>query len=144
MEHDGEIEKISKELEDMLQMTSGEKEITTGENDLKQGNEEEKVTYDPKGERAEQELDLASAPRIRLDIPVDGMEELYDGDLDYEDFNYGEDLEQEKEAVPVTDFMDILEEPEDDEAEEELEIGQLDSYKERIFAKKKRGQAPAW
>jgi uncharacterized membrane protein YfhO len=135
MEHDDEIEKISKELEDMLQMTSGEKEITTGENDLKEGNEEERVTYDPQGERAEQEFDLASAPRIRLDIPVDGMEELYDGDLDY-----GEDLEQEKEkekeAFPDQDFMDIPEEPEDDEDEEELEIGQSESFKERITGKK--------
>jgi len=133
MEHDDEIEKISKELEDMLQMTSGEKEITTGENDLKEGNEEERVTYDPQGERAEQEFDLASAPRIRLDIPVDGMEELYDRDLDY-----GEDLEKEKEkeAFPDQDFMDIPEEPEDDEDEEELEIGQSESIKERITGKK--------
>ncbi len=36
MEHDDEIEKISKELEDMLKMTSDEKEDTTGELDLKE------------------------------------------------------------------------------------------------------------
>ncbi len=136
MEHDDEIEKISKELEDMLQMTSGEKEITTGEKDLKEGYEEERVTYDPQGERAEQELDLAFAPRIHLDIPVDGMEELYDGDMDY-----GEDLEQIKDSVPDQNFMEVPEEPEDDEDEEELEIGQLESFKERIMGKKERSSA---
>ncbi|MDR0925249.1 MAG: YfhO family protein, partial [Hungatella sp.] len=131
MEHDDEIEKISKELEDILQMTSGEKENTTGEKDLKEGNEEERVAFDPQGERAEQEFDLASAPGIHLDIPVDGMEELFDGDMDY-----GEDLEQEKETVPDQDFMDISEEPEYDEDEGELEIGQLESFKERASGKK--------
>uniref|UniRef100_UPI000AD61C4B YfhO family protein n=1 Tax=Clostridium sp. NkU-1 TaxID=1095009 RepID=UPI000AD61C4B len=131
MEHDDEIEKISKELEDILQMTSGEKENTTGEKDLKEGNEEERVAFDPQGERAEQEFDLASAPGIHLDIPVDGLEELFDGDMDY-----GEDLEQEKETVPDQNFLDISEEPEDDEDEEELEIGQLESFKERASGKK--------
>ena len=136
MEHDDEIEKISKELEDMLQMTSGEKEITTGEKDFKEGYEEKRVTYDPQGEKAEQEFDLASPPRIRLDIPVDGMEELYNGDMDY-----GEDLEQIKDLVPDQNFMEVPEEPEDDEDEEELEIGQLESFKERIMGKKERSSA---
>lgn len=61
MEHDDEIEKISKELEDMLKMTSEEKEETTGEVLL--------------------EEDEASMPRISLDIPVKGTEELFDENL---------------------------------------------------------------
>lgn len=100
MEHDDEIEKISKELEDMLQMTSGEKENTTGEKALKTGNKEEKEAYGPQGKNTKQEFDPASAPRIRLDIPVDGMEELYDDGTDYD-----RDLEPLMESVPDPDLM---------------------------------------
>lgn len=74
MEHDDEIEKISRELEDILQMTSGEKEITTGEKVLKEGNEEKRETYGLR-EEEKQEFDPASVPPIRLDIPEEDQQE---------------------------------------------------------------------
>lgn len=66
MEHDDELEKISKELEDMLKMTSGEEES------------KEESVKEPEAE----EIDLDSLPRLRLDTPVEGMEELFDGEED--------------------------------------------------------------
>ena len=130
MEHDDEIEKISKELEDMLQMTSGEKENTTGEKALKTGNKEEKEAYGPQGKNTKQEFDPASAPRIRLDIPVDGMEELYDDGTDYD-----RDLEPLMESVSDPDLMEFSEEPEEDEYEDGLEIRQEEDFKQRAWGK---------
>lgn len=66
MQHDDEIEKISKELEDMLKRTSEE----CPDNSLDVLKEEPE----------EDELDLESLPRLRLDIAVDGMEELFEND----------------------------------------------------------------
>ena len=126
MEHDDEIEKISKELEDMLQMTSGEKENTTGEKALKAGNKEEREAYGPQNEQEKLEFDPASTPRIRLDIPVDGMEELYDGGMDY-----GGNPEPVMEEVPDPDLMEFREEPEEDEDEEAWEIRQIEDFKEK-------------
>lgn len=83
MEHDDEIEKISKELEDMLRMTSGEKEDTAGDKVLKAGEEEKAEILRPHGEEAAPDFNEASMPGIRLDIPVEGMEELFDEGMDY-------------------------------------------------------------
>ncbi|WP_077612017.1 YfhO family protein [Clostridium sp. Marseille-P2415] len=83
MEHDDEIEKISKELEDMLRMTSGEKEDTAGDKVLKAGEEEKAEILRSHGEEAALDFNEASMPGIRLDIPVEGMEELFDEDMEY-------------------------------------------------------------
>lgn len=143
MERDDEIEKISKELEDILRMTSGgreaeeNKEAMTDRKD--RDRETEKVFEEPglsgKGLRKPDDglegryamadvsgkgpekpddgleelygtvsmpgkgpekpddgleelygmANMASMPRIRLDIPVDGMEDLYDEELDMTD-----------------------------------------------------------
>ncbi len=119
MEHDDEIEKISKELEDMLRMTSGEKENTTGEMDFGGENKKEREIFGLRKERAKQEFDLASAPRIRLDIPVDGMEELYDDSMDS-----GGSLEPLMESVHEQSLVESGEEPDQEAYEDELEIEQ--------------------
>ena len=132
MEHDDEIEKISKELEDMLKMTSGEKEDTTGEKALKPGNRE---AYGPREEQTKQEFDPADAPRIRLDLPVDGMEELFD-----ESMEYGGDPEFVTEDAPDPDSMGFQEEPEEDVNEEAWEVEQIKEFNKRP-PEKKEGKA---
>ena len=86
MEHDDEIEKISKELEDMLKMTSEKKNSIPEEKGMEE-----------------------------LDIPVEGMEELY------EEPHFEEDIEpvlEEKEEVKK--HVSKIEEPEWAQEEEKL------------------------
>jgi uncharacterized membrane protein YfhO len=95
MEHDDEIEKISKELEDMLQMTSGEKEITTGEKTLveKEVTAEEKTSVEKESTTTEKNLE----------------QEITE--------------EEDEEIIYDQAFIDIFQEPEDNTSEKEFAIG---------------------
>lgn len=112
MEHDDEIEKISKELEDMLRMTSDEKEDTTGEIDLKAKDNEEIEIKNPQ-DRADAEPDLSLSSKIHLDIPVEGMEELYDEEL-------LKSAETEDILLEMETLEDLEDFPEEDIQTEEL------------------------
>ena len=126
MEHDDEIEKISKELEDMLRMTSDGKEDTTGETGLKAKDSEEIKIKDPQ-DMAGIEPDVPSISKAHLDDPVDGMEELYDKKL----------LQSED----VTDGdIRIEEEPEADRTRKKVRRGLL-SGKREVSHKKESGTA---
>ncbi len=115
MEHDDEIEKISKELEDMLSMTSGGKKETAGEKLFNTAGEEDTNNLEPQEEEEETDFDEASTPGIRLDIPVDGMEELYDDGGYYE-----EEIMQTFEDTNNTTYIgdDIDPEPEESASNE--------------------------
>lgn len=84
MERDDDIEKISKELEDILKMTSDEKKDKTP--DIREGNKtDDRQKTGFLGDEAEEQPDYESMPVIRLEVPVEGMEELYDFDDSIED-----------------------------------------------------------
>lgn len=91
MERDDDIEKISKELEDILKMTSDDKKDRT------EGIREGKKPGDRQGtgvlvDEGEVEIDRESMPVIRLDVPVEGMEELYEyGDSEEDNDFYSDD-----------------------------------------------------
>lgn len=109
MEHDDEIEKISKELENMLKMTSDEKENTAGETDLKENENNQKM-----------EPELIDPPKIHLLVPVEGMEELYEeGPLESDENE--NDLKDTKK--PLTESEDPFEKDayEEDMAEDFME-----------------------
>ncbi|WP_349672236.1 YfhO family protein [Lacrimispora sp.] len=108
MERDDDIEKISKELEDILKMTSDEKKDKT--RDIREG----KKTDDRQdtgfwGDEGEEQPDYESMPVIRLEVPVEGMEELYDFDDSNEDSEY----------YPVDEYVNTEEEIGEDPSEEE-------------------------
>ena len=90
MERDDDIEKISKELEDILKMTSDDKKDTV------KNVQDEKVDRLDTGltEEGNSEEEMEPGPVIRLDIPVEGMEELYESgeELEEEDFYSYEEL----------------------------------------------------
>ncbi|MEY8352935.1 YfhO family protein [Lachnospiraceae bacterium 54-53] len=91
-------------------MTSGEKEDTAGETflDRKEGELTEGFGAGRSvKEQKEERFDRSAAPEIRLDIPVDGMEELYDGELDYDEDEILKFMETRQEkAAPVDAFPD--------------------------------------
>ncbi len=108
MERDDDIEKISKELEDILKMTSDEKKDKT--QDIREG----KKTDDRQdtgflGDEGEEQPDYESMPVIRLEVPVEGMEELYDFDDSNEDSEY----------YPVDEYVNAEEDGEEEIGEEE-------------------------
>lgn len=122
MEHDDEIEKISKELEDMLRMTSSDKEDTEGENP---------EIFGPTKDEEEQNFDEAAMPGLHLDIPVDGMEELFDGSMDYDEEELIRSIERRPGKVvseePFPQDYETLE----DGAETAAENRQMEAKKER-------------
>lgn len=100
MEHDDELEKISKELEDMLKMTSGEETESEKERESSQ----EESVKEPEAE----ELDLDALPRLRLDVPVEGMEELFDGEGGYsEEENQKAEIEEAKEQTAMEEPLSL-------------------------------------
>lgn len=87
MERDDDIEKISKELEDILKMTSDEKKDKTP--DIREGKKtDDRQDTDILKNEGEEQPDYESMPVIRLEVPVEGMEELYDYDDFKEDDEY--------------------------------------------------------
>lgn len=87
MERDDDIEKISKELEDILKMTSDEKKDKTP--DIREGKKtDDRQEADILKNEGEEQPDYESMPVIRLEVPVEGMEELYDYDDSKEDDEY--------------------------------------------------------
>ena len=87
MERDDDIEKISKELEDILKMTSDEKKDKTP--DIREGKKtDDRQDTDILKNEGEEQSDYESMPVIRLEVPVEGMEELYDYDDSKEDDEY--------------------------------------------------------
>lgn len=87
MERDDDIEKISKELEDILKMTSDEKKDKTP--DIREGKKtDDRQDTDILKNEGEEQPDYESIPVIRLEVPVEGMEELYDYDDSKEDDEY--------------------------------------------------------
>ncbi|WP_277408953.1 YfhO family protein [Lacrimispora xylanisolvens] len=87
MERDDDIEKISKELEDILKMTSDEKKDKTP--DIREGKKtDDRQDTDILKNEGEEQPDYESMPVIRLEVPVEGMEELYDYDDSKEDDEY--------------------------------------------------------
>jgi len=124
MERDDDIEKISKELEDILKMTSDEKKDRTP--DIREG----KKTDDRQdtgflGDEREEQPDYKSMPVIRLDVPVDGMEELYDFD----------DSNEDSESNPIDEYV-ITEEDGEEEIWEEEQIEEEYHEVSRSFRKK--------
>lgn len=110
MERDDDIEKISKELEDILKMTSDEKKDKTP--DIREG----KKTDDRKntgffGNGGEEQPDYESMPVIRLEVPVEGMEELYDFD----------DSKEDSEGDPVDEYVITEEDGEKEIGEEPVQ-----------------------
>ena len=110
MERDDDIEKISKELEDILKMTSDEKKDKTP--DIREG----KKTDDRKstgffGNGGEEQPDYESMPVIRLEVPVEGMEELYDFD----------DSNEDSEGDPVDEYVITEEDGEEEIGEEPVQ-----------------------
>ena len=104
MERDDDIEKISKELEDILKMTSEEKKDKTP--DIREGNKtDDRQNTGFLGDEGEEQPDYESMPVIRLEVPVEGMEELYD----FDDSNEG------GESYPVDEYV-ITEEDGEEEA----------------------------
>ncbi len=87
MERDDDIEKISKELEDILKMTSDEKKDKTP--DIREGKKtDDRQDTDILKNEGDEQSDYESMPVIRLEVPVEGMEELYDYDDSKEDDEY--------------------------------------------------------
>ncbi|MGC6175945.1 YfhO family protein [Lacrimispora sp. 38-1] len=126
MERDDDIEKISKELEDILKMTSDEKKDRT-ENireGKKPGDNQDTGVLTDKGEV---EIDRESMPVIRLDVPVEGMEELYDYGGSEDDSDYYSDDK----------YLTTEADEEEDEDEEEIRAGEP-FYKDRHPAFKKK------
>lgn len=112
MERDDDIEKISKELEDILKMTSDEKKDRT--EDIREGKKPgDRQDTGVLADKGDEEIDRDSMPVIRLSVPVEGMEELYeyggledDSDYDSEDKSvtaeeeYEEDEEENRAGEP--------------------------------------------
>ncbi|MTK09898.1 MAG: YfhO family protein [Hungatella sp.] len=108
MERDDDIEKISKELEDILKMTSDEKKDKTP--DIREGNKtDDRQNTGFLGDEGEEQPDYESMPVIRLEVPVEGMEELYD-------FN---DSNEDGESYSVDEYVITEEDGEEEIGEEE-------------------------
>ncbi|MBE5994530.1 MAG: hypothetical protein E7247_19345 [Paenibacillaceae bacterium] len=108
MERDDDIEKISKELEDILKMTSDEKKDKTL--DIREGKKtDDRQDTGYLGDEGEEQPDYESMPVIRLEVPVEGMEELYDFDDSNEDSEY----------YPVDEYVNAEEDGEEEIREEE-------------------------
>ncbi len=126
MERDDDIEKISKELEDILKMTSDEKKDKTPDIQKKTDDRQDTGFL---GDVGEEQPDYDSMPVIRLEVPVEGMEELYD-------FN---DSDEDGESYPADEYVMT---EEDGEAEIGEEIGEEEPFEEehqeilRSFRKK--------
>ena len=108
MERDDDIEKISKELEDILKMTSDEKKDKTP--DIREGKKtDDRQDTDILKNEGEEQPDYESMPVIRLEVPVEGMEELYDYD----------DSKEDDEYYPVDEYVNTEEDGEEEIGEEE-------------------------
>ena len=108
MERDDDIEKISKELEDILKMTSDEKKDKTP--DIREGKKtDDRQDTDILKNEGEEQPDYESIPVIRLEVPVEGMEELYDYD----------DSKEDDEYYPVDEYVNTEEDGEEEIGEEE-------------------------
>ncbi len=106
MERDDDIEKISKELEDILKMTSDEKKDKTPDIQKKTDDRQDTGFL---GDEGEEQPDYESMPVIRLEVPVEGMEELYD-------FN---DSNEDGESYPADEYGMTEEDGEEEIGEEE-------------------------
>ena len=106
MERDDDIEKISKELEDILKMTSDEKKDKTPDIQKKTDDRQDTGFL---GDMGEEQPDYDSMPVIRLEVPVEGMEELYD-------FN---DSDEDGESYPADEYVMTEEDGEEEIGEEE-------------------------
>ena len=106
MERDDDIEKISKELEDILKMTSDEKKDKTPDIQKKTDDRQDTGFL---GDVGEEQPDYDSMPVIRLEVPVEGMEELYD-------FN---DSDEDSESYPADEYVMTEEDGEEEIGEEE-------------------------
>ena len=106
MERDDDIEKISKELEDILKMTSDEKKDKTPDIQKKTDDRQDTGFL---GDVGEEQPDYDSMPVIRLEVPVEGMEELYD-------FN---DSDEDGESYPADEYVMTEEDGEEEIGEEE-------------------------
>ena len=106
MERDDDIEKISKELEDILKMTSDEKKDKTPDIQKKTDDRQETGFL---GDEGEEQPDYDSMPVIRLEVPVEGMEELYD-------FN---DSDEDGESYPADEYVMTEEDGEEEIGVEE-------------------------
>ncbi|PPK81671.1 putative membrane protein YfhO [Lacrimispora xylanisolvens] len=126
MERDDDIEKISKELEDILKMTSDEKKDKTPDIQKKTDDRQDTGFL---GDVGEEQPDYDSMPVIRLEVPVEGMEELYD-------FN---DSDEDGESYPADEYVMTEEDGEEEIGEE---IGEEEPFEEehqevlRSFRKK--------
>ncbi|MDF2888700.1 MAG: Protein of unknown function, rane YfhO [Lacrimispora sp.] len=90
MERDDDIEKISKELEDILKMTSDEKKDRT--EDIREGKTPgDRQDIGALVDEGEVEIDRERMPVIRLDVPVEGMEELFGYDDSEDDSEFYSD-----------------------------------------------------
>ena len=124
MERDDDIEKISKELEDILKMTSDEKKDKTPDIQKKTDDRQDTGFL---GDVGEEQPDYDSV--IRLEVPVEGMEELYD-------FN---DSDEDGESYPADEYVMTEEDGEEEIGEE---IGEEEPFEEehqevlRSFRKK--------
>jgi uncharacterized membrane protein YfhO len=108
MERDDDIEKISKELEDILKMTSDERKDKT--QDIREGKKtDDRQNTGFLGDEREEQPDYESMPVIRLNVPVEGMEELYDFD----------DSKEDSECYPVDEYVITEEDGEEEVREEE-------------------------
>lgn len=118
MERDDDIEKISKELEDILKMTSDEKKDRIKEvgHDQNPGNQLTEVVKD----YGEVDTDYEAMPVIRLDVPVEGMEELYEYD------------EPEEESDFYSDDELIITEEEEENTDQQLDYKEVTpSYRKK-------------
>jgi uncharacterized membrane protein YfhO len=118
MERDDDIEKISKELEDILKMTSDEKKDRIKEvgHDQNPGNQVTEVVKD----YGEEDTDYEAMPVIRLDVPVEGMEELYEYD------------EPEEESDFYSDDELIITEEEEENTDQQLDYKEVTpSYRKK-------------
>ncbi|WP_124066020.1 YfhO family protein [Clostridium sp. E02] len=133
MEHDDEIEKISKELEDMLRMTTEKRNSIPKEKSMEEEQQQHQTERYDKEDSIE--LDLNSMPKIHLDIPVEGMEELYEESyFEKEDSGVGIEPDFEPDLVEEADVRKHVLEIVEPELEQEEE--------KASFRKKRMHQKP--
>jgi hypothetical protein len=141
MERDDDIEKISKELEDILKMTSDEKKDKTP--DIQEGNKtDDRQKTGFLGDEGEEKPDYESMPVIRLEVPVEGMEELYD----FDDSNEDSESYSVDESVNTEEYGEEMgeEEPFEEEHQEVLRSFRKKEHKSGSLVKDSDGLIAAF